>query len=180
MANTHASLTALFTAIANAIRGKTGEEGALKADDFPTAIAAIPSGLSGVEKDLWTTGADIPVSTSIETSQLHNGKIYLAQNIAGTAMLIYDIATNLWTTGALTPSAVAKKTSQIYNGKIYYPADAGTAMQIYDIATNAWTTGAAAPAVATRSTSQMYNGRIYCPQNTGVAMQVYTALAFAS
>ena len=44
MANTHTSLTALFTAIANAIRAKTGEEGALKADDFPTAIANIPTG----------------------------------------------------------------------------------------------------------------------------------------
>ena len=39
MANVHSTLTALFTNIANAIRVKTGSTAAIKADDFPTAIA---------------------------------------------------------------------------------------------------------------------------------------------
>ncbi len=45
----HATLTSLFTAIADAIRAKTGSQAAIVADDFPTAIAAIPSGGGGLE-----------------------------------------------------------------------------------------------------------------------------------
>lgn len=44
MANTYTTLNALFTAIANAIRTKTGSSATIKADDFPTAISNIPSG----------------------------------------------------------------------------------------------------------------------------------------
>jgi len=44
MANTHATLVALFTATANAIRAKAGTAGTIKADNFPAAIAAIPTG----------------------------------------------------------------------------------------------------------------------------------------
>lgn len=40
MAN-YSTLNALFTAIANAIRGKTGSTGKIVADDFPSAIAAL-------------------------------------------------------------------------------------------------------------------------------------------
>ena len=39
----HTSLASLFTDIADAIRGKTGDSAALVADDFPTAIASIPA-----------------------------------------------------------------------------------------------------------------------------------------
>ena len=42
----HTSLASLFTDIADAIRGKTGGTAALVADDFPTAIAGIPTGLT--------------------------------------------------------------------------------------------------------------------------------------
>lgn len=38
---THTTLNALFTAIANAIRGKTGGTGKIVADDFPGAISAL-------------------------------------------------------------------------------------------------------------------------------------------
>ena len=41
---TYTTLSALFTAVANAIRAKTGGSANIVADDFPTAIAAIPSG----------------------------------------------------------------------------------------------------------------------------------------
>lgn len=41
MANTHETLTGLFTDIAGAIRSKTGGTGAIVADQFPEAIAAI-------------------------------------------------------------------------------------------------------------------------------------------
>lgn len=44
MPNTHATLTSLFTDIANAIRTKTGSSDPIVADNFPTAIANIPTG----------------------------------------------------------------------------------------------------------------------------------------
>lgn len=43
----HTSLASLFSAIADAIRAKTGGSSQIVADDFPTAIAAIPSGGGG-------------------------------------------------------------------------------------------------------------------------------------
>ena len=42
----HTSLASLFSDIADAIRAKTGGTAALVADDFPTAIAGIPAGLT--------------------------------------------------------------------------------------------------------------------------------------
>ena len=44
MPNTHSTLTSLFSDIADAIRGKTGSSATIVADDFPTAIASIPTG----------------------------------------------------------------------------------------------------------------------------------------
>lgn len=47
MPNRHTTLTSLFTDIAGAIRSKTGDSAEIKADDFDTAIEAIPTGGSG-------------------------------------------------------------------------------------------------------------------------------------
>ena len=47
MPNTHSTLTSLFSDIADAIRGKTGSSATIVADDFPTAIANIPTGGGG-------------------------------------------------------------------------------------------------------------------------------------
>lgn len=44
MANTHETLESLFTDTANAIRAKTGGTADIVADEFPQAIALIPSG----------------------------------------------------------------------------------------------------------------------------------------
>lgn len=41
MANNYTTLSSLFSAIASSIRGKTGETGALIADNFPTEISNI-------------------------------------------------------------------------------------------------------------------------------------------
>lgn len=47
------ALTDLFTGIANAIRGKTGETGVIAASEFATAIAGLPAGaVSGEKKGL--------------------------------------------------------------------------------------------------------------------------------
>lgn len=44
MPNTHTTLTSLFSDIADSIRAKTGSSADIVADNFPTEIAAIPSG----------------------------------------------------------------------------------------------------------------------------------------
>ena len=94
--------------------------------DFPAGAG----GVKGVVKDVWTTGAVAPASANRYTSQLYNGKIYCPQD-NGTAMHIYDIATNAWSTGAVAPASASRNTSQLYNGKIYCPQSGGTAMHIY-------------------------------------------------
>ena len=62
---TFTTLSALFTAIANAIRAKTGGSATIVADDFPTAIAAIkpPSNYG-----LITFTAAIPTAAEIKIS----------------------------------------------------------------------------------------------------------------
>ena len=52
MDNVHKTLTALFTATADAIREKTGSTDAIVADEFPTKISEISVGISA-----GTTGA---------------------------------------------------------------------------------------------------------------------------
>ena len=49
MPNRHTTLTSLFTDIAGTIRSKTGNTASIKADDFDTAIEAIPTGGSSIE-----------------------------------------------------------------------------------------------------------------------------------
>lgn len=51
MPNRHTTLTSLFTDIAGAIRSKTGDSAEIKADNFDTAIEAIPTGGQPVESD---------------------------------------------------------------------------------------------------------------------------------
>ncbi len=65
MPNTYTTLSGLFSAIANAIRAKTGSTEEIIADDFPTAIAAIkpPSNYG-----LITFTAAIPTAAEIMIS----------------------------------------------------------------------------------------------------------------
>ena len=94
--------------------------------DFPAGVG----GVKGAIKDIWSTGAVAPASANRRISQLYNGKIYCPAD-GGTAMHIYDIATNTWSTGAVAPASGRRYTSQLYNGKIYCPESSGAAMHIY-------------------------------------------------
>lgn len=59
MANTHTTLTSLFIDIADAIREKTGGTDAIVADNFPSAIEAIPNKGEYVWKKLTTEGGEL-------------------------------------------------------------------------------------------------------------------------
>lgn len=65
MPNTHTTLTSLFSDIADAIREKTGDSADIVADEFPDAIAAIPTG-----GDTGVYGGEyIPASYPASTSE---------------------------------------------------------------------------------------------------------------
>ena len=53
MPNRHSTLTSLFSDIADAIRAKTGSAASIVADDFDTAIAAIPTGGGSSDNYFW-------------------------------------------------------------------------------------------------------------------------------
>lgn len=83
MPNTHATLTSLFSDIADAIRAKTGGTANIIADEFPDAIDAIPSGSSVTVEPLSVTAngtytaptgkAYSPVTVNVQTSSLPTG-----------------------------------------------------------------------------------------------------------
>lgn len=62
MPNRHSTLTSLFVDIADSIRSKTGDSAKIRADDFDTAIEAIPSGSSieTIELSVTQNGNYIP------------------------------------------------------------------------------------------------------------------------
>lgn len=68
MPNRHETLTSLFSDIANSIRAKTGDTAEIKADDFDTAISAIPTGGGGGSDDyFWIENLDTTDNTVVIT-----------------------------------------------------------------------------------------------------------------
>lgn len=75
MANTHTSLSSLFTSIANKIRAKTGSTSEIIADDFPDAIDNILTPTDGTiatktSSDLTTSGATVTVPAGYYETQV--------------------------------------------------------------------------------------------------------------
>ena len=77
MPNTHSTLTSLFSDIADAIRGKTGSSATIVADDFPTAIANIPTGGGGV---ITTEVANATGTTLQITAGAPSGTVSITEN----------------------------------------------------------------------------------------------------
>lgn len=64
MPNTHSTLTSLFSDVADAIRAKTGSSETIVADDFPTAIANIPTS-GGIGEVTFSGSLSITNNTNI-------------------------------------------------------------------------------------------------------------------
>lgn len=71
MPNTHSTLASLFGDIADAIRAKTGGSADIVADEFPTAIAAIPTGGTPTPVDL----------TTVDRSVTYDNVYFLGSNL---------------------------------------------------------------------------------------------------
>ena len=76
MPNKHETLTSLFTDIAGAIRSKTGNSAEIKADDFDTAIEAIPAGGGGGYTTEQVLGIDPIDSISYDGTALPDYALY--------------------------------------------------------------------------------------------------------
>lgn len=86
MANTHNTLTELFTDTANAIRSKTGGTAPIKADDFPSVISGISVGVEG---------GIIPTGTkTITTNGTHDVTTYASAQV--------NVSTGITPTGTKT------------------------------------------------------------------------------
>ena len=97
MPNRHTTLTSLFTDIAGAIRSKTGDSAEIKADDFDTAIEAIPTGGQPVESDdYFYVGRHSSVSPTDPFSVQLSGKCIEDLTITKHAELSYSFDKQTW------------------------------------------------------------------------------------
>ena len=76
MSNKHASLNALFTDIADAIRAKEGSSDAIPASSFAERIAAIDAGILSTYKLGFTSVRDNNVSVILYDSEYHISNTY--------------------------------------------------------------------------------------------------------
>lgn len=102
MANTHTTLSSLFTAIANAIRAKTGSTAAIVADDFPEAISGISGNMvlvgsghsvkTGEGSSAYSTEGIVQRGSSkIDGSSVSYGCNYVDLNVEGEGIYLFDI-----------------------------------------------------------------------------------------
>lgn len=110
----HTNLTSLFAAIANAIRAKTGETAVIVADDFPSKIAEISTGIARriVNDESITPSGSYATSTyynttyGVKVGYCPNGDILISMQ--GGTSTSYE---NIYFTLASAPSGVAIKTN---------------------------------------------------------------------
>ncbi len=110
----HTSLASLFSDIADAIRAKTGGTAALVADNFPTAIGAIPSlRTATASKTLSTTSRNLAFSGLPAKPKLFY--CWYASSIVGTTAYVSSVFYD-------GTSTLGYYNSTSSNGKIIYSA----------------------------------------------------------
>lgn len=142
---THTNLRSLFSAIANAIRAKTGGNTEIVADTFPTAIAAIPTGTTptgtksviitenGVVTEAVTDYASVQINADVVGYKIYNDEathLYIAVNEVtrklGLQMALYGSLDIDWGDGSTstlvgTNSTSTKRASHEYaKGGFYH------------------------------------------------------------
>lgn len=113
MANVHKSLVELFTAIADAIRSKTGSSDKIVADDFPNVIMTISTGTdtsdaTAVAGDILTGKTAYGAAGKLIGSMPNNGAVSQALNAGGS----YTIPAGYHNgSGKVTGNSLASQTS---------------------------------------------------------------------
>lgn len=142
MANVHKTLSELFAAIADSIRGKTGSTAPIVADNFPSAISSIVTGIDttinpavaatsddmreGVEA--YANGAKVigtlPLWKSIvwntPTATFEDGQLCLKGNVGARRMLEKSSPATMWCAGDKLGNASA---DQVEEGKTFTSKD---------------------------------------------------------
>lgn len=139
MPNRHETLTSLFNDIADAIRGKTGDSAEIKADDFDTAIEAIPTGGPQPEPsdDYFYVGRHSSVSSTAPFSVQLSGAGIERLDITKHAELSYSFDKQTWfnvsRTGSLVFVDLPENVDKVYfknNNNVFSYYENGT---IYSI-----------------------------------------------
>ena len=128
MPNTHSTLTSLFSDIADAIRAKTGETNTIIADNFPTAIAAIPTGGGGPSNVSYFSGYTIYDSTTEEiTWSINTGK----NSAPMYALIVIRFSTNMYIVQVGSSTAYHPSTDPTWDVGTVTVTQSGTSSKVY-------------------------------------------------
>lgn len=140
----HTSLASLFSDIADAIRAKTGGSAQIAADDFPTAIAAIPAGLTLAPPLTARRSGNLTISFTNLLAEPRFFVLYAPTQIQNTTSGNYRVVFVLFD-GAST-----------YGASVYYRSDQAT-WQIQTTYTYSWNNSAKTLTITSPTSRQFQN-----------------------
>lgn len=173
MPNTHTTLSSLFSDIANAIRAKTGSQSQIVADNFPSEIANIPTGVD--TSDATATDGDI---LSGKTAYLADGTKHTgSMTDRGSVDVTLDTTTTSYTvpsgkhsgsgtvkvvtqTKSATPSGSAQ-TISADSGKVLSSVSVGAVTKNSGIGQTLYNQGVSDTKVGTASASDVLSGKTF-------------------
>ena len=130
--------------------------------EFEPAPTPAPSGA-------WTTKAPVSVASNGPSVGAINGLVYAVagwNNNQGSALRVYDPATNTWTEKAPRPNIGSDKSHGAIKGVLYEAGGTDCCVVVnsvfaYDPATNSWSTKAAMPTKRSRAASGVIGDKLY-------------------
>lgn len=173
MPNVHSTLSSLFTDIANAIRAKTGSQAQIVADNFPTEIANISTGID--PSDATATDGDI---LSGKTAYLADGTKHTgSMTDRGSVDVTLDTTTTSYTvpsgkhsgsgtvkvvtqTKSATPSGSAQ-TISADSGNVLSSVSVGAVTKNSGIGQTLYNQGVSDTKVGTASASDVLSGKTF-------------------